>query len=449
MKPPVIRIGAGAGYSGDRIEPAVELVEKARLDYLVFECLAERTIAMSQAARRNDPDAGYDPHLYDRMRAVLPAAARNGVRIVTNMGAANPRAAAQLVARIAREAGLPGLRIAAVLGDDVLESVLAADPPLIDRPGRVSDLGDSIVSANAYLGAEPIAQALAGGAAIVITGRVGDPALFLGPLIHAFQWRADDWALLGRATVIGHLLECAGQLTGGYFADPGIKDVSGLARLGFPFAEVSADGSAVLGKVAGSGGKLSVATCKEQLLYEILDPAAYLQPDVTADFTDVHFEEIGPDRVAVSGGGGRRRPAMLKVSIGYGDGFIGEGQISYAGPGAAARGRLALEIVRERLALTGVETQELSLSLIGIDAVDRRGADPAAEAGAREVRARVAGRTRSLRAAKRIGAEVETLYTNGPFGGGGVTRSVREVTAVASALLPRELARPSITFGEA
>ena len=440
----IIRIGAGAGFSGDRIEPALELVEHGALDYLAFECLAERTIALAHAARRTNPNAGFDPLLEDRMRAVLPAAHARGVRIVTNMGAANPIGAARLVTRIARELGLTGLRTAAVTGDDVLDIIRAGDFPLIDRPGRSGDLGDAIVSANAYLGASGIVEALAGGADVVITGRVGDPALFLGPLIHEFGWAMDDWERLGRGTVVGHLLECAGQVTGGYFADPGVKDVPDLARLGFPFADVSDDGSAVLGKVDGSGGCLTCATCKEQLLYEILDPAGYLQADVVADFTGVSFELKAPDRVHVRGGTGRPKPDTVKVSIGYEDGFVGEGQISYAGPGAVARGQLALDVVRERLKMTGVPISDLRCELIGLNAIDRTGQVNGPEP--REVRVRVAGRTPTRTAAERISAEVEALYTNGPFGGGGAVSSVREVLAVASTLLDRTQIVPSVQY---
>lgn len=439
-----IRIGAGAGFSGDRIEPALELVEHGALDYLAFECLAERTIALAQAARRIDPDVGYDPLLETRMRAVLPAARARGVRIVTNMGAANPLGAARHVAQVARELGLGGVRIAAVLGDDVLDIVRSGTFPLTDRAGTSQDIEPVMVSANAYLGAEGIVAALAGDADVVITGRVGDPALFLGPLIHAFGWEMDDWERLGRGTVIGHLLECAGQVTGGYFADPGFKDVPGLARLGFPFADVKEDGSAVLGKVAGSGGCLSVATCKEQLLYEILDPAAYLQADVVADFRSVTFEQLGPDRVMVRGGSGHARTDTLKVSIGYEDGFVGEGQISYAGPGAVARGRLALAIVEERLRLTGVPVADLRSELIGIDSTDRTGAYAGMEP--REVRVRIAGRAPTRAAAERIGAEVEALYTNGPFGGGGAVATVREVLAVASTLVNRARVTPIVHY---
>ncbi|OAN62293.1 acyclic terpene utilization AtuA family protein [Sphingomonas sp. TDK1] len=446
MRPDTLRIGAGAGFAGDRIEPALELVEQGDLDFLVFECLAERTIAAAQQLRQSDRQGGFDPLLLERMRRVLPAARARGVRIVTNAGAANPVGAAHAVAALARDMGLRGLRIAAVTGDDVLDRIRGADRPLIDRPGTSADLV-RIVSANAYLGAGPIADALAQGAEVVITGRVGDPALFVGPMVHAFGWSLDDAALMGRATVIGHLLECAGQLTGGYFGDNGRKQVPGLARLGFPFAEVAADASAVLGKVAGSGGALTLASCKEQLLYEILDPGAYPQADVIADFRSVRFAELGPDRIAVSGGDGRPRPEALKVSIGYDDGFIGEGQISYAGPGAVGRARLAAAIVEERLAIINAPVTELQSTLIGLDSVDRTGRPPAVDP--REVRLRVVGRSATAEAAALIGREVEALYTNGPFGGGGATATVRPVLAVASTLIPAAQVRPAITLVEA
>ncbi|MBS7700672.1 MULTISPECIES: acyclic terpene utilization AtuA family protein [unclassified Chelatococcus] len=440
MRP--IRIGAGAGYSGDRIEPAVELVERGALDYLVFECLAERTIALAQEAKLRDNNAGFDPLLTERMEAVLPGSVARGVRIITNMGAANPIAAAREVARAARRLGLTGLRIAAVTGDDVMEALDRERSELLERPGTVGSLGDRVISANAYLGIEGVLDALAAGAQVIVTGRISDPALFVAPLVHSFGWSTIDWTILGQATVIGHLLECAGQVTGGYFADPGFKDVPDLARLGFPIAEVQPDGSAILTKVPGSGGRLTVATCKEQLVYEVLDPAAYLQPDVVADFTQVQLREIDTDRIAVSGGRGRPRPDRLKVSVGYRDSFTGEGQISYAGSGAQARARLALDIVAERLKLTGVAMTESRFELIGVNAVDVLGGLEGFEP--REVRARVVARTETLRDAVRIGNEVETLYTNGPAGGGGVTKSAREVVAVVSTLIPRAAVTPRV-----
>jgi hypothetical protein len=434
-----LKIGSGAGYSGDRIEPAIELAEKGGVQYLVFECLAERSIALAQQAKLKDSSKGYDPLLAERMEAVLRTCHEKGIRIITNMGAANPESGAAKVAEIALAQGVKGLKIATVTGDDVL-ATLDRNAPTMEAGVPVSSLG-SIVSANVYLGVAPIVKALRAGAHVVITGRVADPALFLAPLIHEFGWPMDDWDLLGKGTVIGHLLECAGQLTGGYFADPGVKDVPDLARLGFPIAEVSPNGSAVITKVAGSGGAITIRTCKEQLLYEIHDPARYLTPDVVADFSSVTFEEIAPDRILVDGGRGRPRTGTLKVCVGYLDGYIGEGQISYAGIGAARRGRLALEIVRERLNLCGVHASELRFDLIGLDSI--HGANISGKANyfhsnPYEVRLRVAGRADNALDAARIGNEVETLYTNGPAGGGGAVKSVREVMAIASVLIPRE-----------
>ena len=438
-----IRLGAGAGYSGDRIEPAVDLAASGDLDYLVFECLAERTIALAQGARQADPSAGYDPLLDERMRAILPLASRNGTRIISNMGAANPLAAARRIGSIARELGL-SLKVAAVTGDDVLDTVSSGNWPIEETGGHISDLGDRILSANAYLGAAPIVEGLAAGADVVVTGRVADPALFLAPMIHGFGWAMDAWDRLGQGTLVGHLVECAGQVTGGYFADPGRKDVAGLARLGFPIAEIRADGEAVITKLSGTGGAVTAATCKEQLLYEIHDPAAYFQPDLVADFSDASVEEIAPDRVRVTGGRGRPHNGSLKVSVGYLDGWIGEGEISYAGPGAVARGRLALEIVRERLAITGVALSEIRADLIGLNSLypgTSHGQPP-------EVRIRIAGRTQSQAEALRIGNEVETLYTNGPAGGGGASKSIRRAIGVVSILIPRERAQPRVEMLE-
>ena len=435
-----IRIGAGAGYSGDRIEPSVELAEKGDLDYLVYECLAERTIALAQQAKMKDPKAGYDPLLEERMRAALPTCKKNGVVLITNMGAANSQAAAEKTREIAVELGLSGIKIAAISGDDVLEAVKSADYPIIENGESIRSLDGKMISANAYLGAQPLVDALRAGAQVIISGLVADPALFVAPLVHEFGWSMDDWDKLGKGTLVGHLLECGGQVTGGYYADPDMKDVADLGRLGFPIAEVAEDGSAVITKVEGSGGKVDPSTCKEQMIYELHDPAAYITPDVVADFSNVTMRQIGPDRVQVQGATGRPRTATLKVSVGYRDSYIGEGQISYAGIGAAARGQLALDIVAKRLEITGVKFSEIRYDLIGINAIHSR--PQAVEPD--EVRIRVAARCDSMKEAVRIGNEVETLYTNGPAGGGGATKSAREVVAILSVLLPRENVKPLI-----
>jgi hypothetical protein len=414
-----VRIGAGAGFADDRIDPAVDLAERGELDFLVFECLAERTIALRQLERRRDADAGFDPGLAERMKAVMPACMGNGVRIVTNAGAANPQGAAVVVAGIARALGLRP-RVAAVLGDDVVD--------LLDET--------SALSANAYLGSGPIVAALDDGADIVVTGRVADASLFAAPVLHAHSWATDDWDRLAHALVAGHLLECAGQLTGGYFADPGRHDVAGLAELGFPFADVGCDGAVEVSKLPGTGGVVDVHTCTQQLLYEVHDPSCYVTPDAVVDLSEVTLTEIATDRVAVAGARGAPPPATLKVAIGHHGGFVGEGEISYCGPGCVERADLAIDVVEKRLRASGLEIDELAFHRIGIDAVTRgRGGD-----GARptEVRVRVAGRARTQEVAERIGKEVTGLWTNGPAGGGGARRTVTEHVAIRSDLVSRD-----------
>ena len=452
MDPEVLRIGAGAGYAGDRIPPAVALAEKGQLDYLVFECLAERTIALAQLEKTQNPLRGFDPLLSARMKAVLPACMANGTRIVTNMGAANPLQAGREVLAVAKELGFHQLKVAVVLGDDVLAVVQAAylSEPLMDSSQLVADIQQMLVSANAYLGAEALLPALQTDAQVIISGRVADPALFLAPLMHHFKWRADDWPLLGKGVMVGHLLECAAQITGGYFADPGYKDVPNLAQLGYPLAEVSAMGDVIIAKLNDAGGCVTVQTCTEQLLYEIEDPARYLQPDVVADFSQVQLVQVGADRVQALGASGTTRPETLKVTLGYRDGFVGEGQMSYAGPGAKARGQLALDLVRARLSDAGYGHFDARYDLIGVNAIlgdslptkdsahqaaHERHDEPSCEPT--EVRARIAVRVNTQAEALYVANEVEALYTNGPASGGGASKSVREVIAAASMLLPR------------
>ena len=436
------RIGSGAGYAGDRIDPAQALAERGALDVLVFECLAERTIALAQLRRSHDPQHGYDPLLAARMRAVLPACVRQGTTIVSNMGAAHPEAAGAAVLAVARELGLPRLRVAVLTGDDVLPWVQAHGVPLLDSTARASDLGERLISANVYLGADALLPALATGADVVITGRVADPALFLAPLMHHFGWHADDWQRLGQGVLVGHLLECAAQVSGGYIADPGRVDVPDLHDVGFPLAEVQSDGSAVITKLAGTGGRVDRLTCTAQLLYEIEDPRRYLQPDVVADFSQVRLQEQGPDRVLASGAGGTPRPAQLKATLGYRDGYIGEGQISYAGPGARERGQLALQIMEHRLQRLGLGGLEHRAELIGVNAM--HGPHLGGDRTPYEVRLRLAVRCATHAQAALVGQDVEALYLNGPAGGGGVTQSVREVIAAASALVPREAVHTAV-----
>jgi hypothetical protein len=434
-----VRIGCGAGFANDRIPEAQDLAERGALDFLFFEGLAERTLAQHQLARAADPKAGFNPGLVRRLRPVLPGCRANGTRIVTNMGAANPRGAGLAAVALAREMGLSGLRVAVVAGDDVVHQ-LGPDTALTEG-GLLADMGRPLIAANAYLGADGIADALDHGADIVITGRVADPSLVLGPLIHAFGWDRADWARLGAGTLVGHLLECGFHVTGGYFADPGRKDVPGLARLGYPYADVAPDGSAVISKLDGTGGMVTRDTVLEQMFYEIGDPAAYLTPDVTADFSAVQVEATGPDRVAVRGGTGRPRPDRLKVSLGFGGGMLAEAEISYAGRGATARARLAGEVVTERMTALHGCRDALRVDLIGVaslHATARGGTE------SEDVRLRVAMRTDDAAMAETLLHEVETLWIAGPAGGGGARGWITPTVTARSALIDRARVTPMV-----
>lgn len=432
-----IRIGSGAGYAGDRLEPALELLEKGNLDYISFECLAERTIAMAQQEKLKNPNKGYNGLLEYRMEKVLPLAWKNKVKVITNMGAANPIAGAEAVYKIAKDLGIEGIKIAAVTGDDIVSNIENYKDITVWETGeKLQLLEGDIISANAYIGVEGILKALELGADVVITGRVSDPAIFMAPIIHEFGWSLDDYDLLGKGTLIGHLLECGGQATGGYYAEPAKKDVEGLARLGFPIAEVSEDGSFIITKVEGSGGEVTRHTLTEQLLYEIHDPENYYTPDVVADFSKVEFKEIEKDKVLVTGATGKEKTDTYKVSIGYKDCFIGEGEISYGGPGCYERALLALDIVKERLKIRNIEVDEIKYDIIGANSLywnsDKQ------PTSYEEVRVRVAARCKDKSTAAIIGGEVETLYTNGPAGGGGATKKVSEIISVASILVPKK-----------
>ncbi len=445
----VLRIGAGASYAGDRVGPATELARHAKLDYLVYETLAERTIALAQLQRLKNPDAGYNELLDDRFYAALPHCRKNGTRVVTSMGAANPVGAAKRTADIIRELKLAPMKVAAVLGDDVLEYCLAyRDELKLMETGRpLASLEGKIVSANAYMGADVMVDALQQGADIVLTGRVGDCSLFLAPMIHEFGWKMDDWNLLGKGQTGADMVECGANVSGGFFADPGYKEVPDLGNLGYPYLEVSADGTIVVTKVAGTGGLINRATCTEQMLYEIHDPANYITPDVVVDFSDVTLDEVGPDRVMIKGGRGKPRPAQLKVSVGILEGWIGEGMITYAGLGCVERAKLAEKVVRERLEIEGVRLQELRVDYIGLNALHGEASLPR-QGAPYEVCLRFAGRARDKRDAVKLANEVETLVGKGPASSSIPTKTVREVLAIYSCLVPRDIIRHQVVMTE-
>jgi Acyclic terpene utilisation family protein AtuA len=444
-------VGAAAGFAGDRSDAGVPVVDAlAALPgprFLMFETLAERTLALCQLERRRDPQRGYSPALERMLPPVLSRCLSSGIRIVGNFGAANPLAAARRIAEMARSLGLRAPRIAIVEGDDIAASLSAADLASREIGGTSLAQRREIISANVYLGAQPIAQALDQGADIVVTGRVADSALALGPLLHAFRWRADDWDRLAAGTLAGHLLECGAQVTGGYFADPGYKDVPDLADVGYPIAEIDQDGEIVITKPTGTGGVVDRLTVVEQLLYEIHDPSAYLAPDVILDLTDVEVTEIGKDRVRVSGARGRPAPETLKATVCFDSGLLGEAEISYAGPNAPARAQLAADIVRERLRKR-VPRLEVRIDAIGVASVLGAGRSPAdlRQAQANDVRLRFAAQSIDAGEIEMLLDEVEALYCAGPAGGAGVRRRTTPRLASASCLIERSYAQPRVTI---
>jgi hypothetical protein len=440
QSPDAFRIGTGAGFSSDRLDPAIDLAQRGKLDVMVLECLGERTVAFAHRDRMADPRRGYNAHLDRRMRALLPACRAAGTTIITNMGAANPRAAAERTRDIAREMGLDGLKIACIEGDDVT-AVVPHDQPCMDEPSTLADVGRPIVGMNAYLGADAILPALEAKADIIIGGRLADPSMYLAPLMHRYGWEHTDMARLGSGSLVGHLMECGMQVTGGYFADPGVKDVPDLVRCGYPVAEVAADGSAVITKLENTGGCVTDATVKEQLLYEVHDPAAYLTPDVTADFSRTQIETVGKDRVRVSNAGGRERPAQLKVTVGFDAGFLAEAGVSYAGPAAVARGQMAAEIVGARLKHIYGITANLRIDLIGVRSLFATAGQSHADTA--DVRLHVALRTTKRDDAELMLWEVESLLCCGPAGGGGFRGVITPAVVTKSVLIDRAAVKPT------
>jgi len=443
---PPMHIGCASGFSGDRTDGASAVVDNLIAlggGTLIFETLAERTLALAQLARNDDPQRGYEPLLDELIAPILQRCLDHGVRIVSNFGQANPLGAARRIAALAAEQGLRAPRIAIVAGDALTTPEQHAH--LRTAFGAMFDDID-LVSANAYLGAEQIADALRAGADIVVAGRVADPSLTVGPAMAHFGWASDNWPRLGQATIAGHLLECGTQVTGGYFAIPGLKDVPGLENTGFPLCTLYEDGTFDIFKPPHTGGRVDARITKEQLLYEVHDPARYLTPDVIADLSQAVVEEIGPDRVRVSGIDGHPRPPSLKVNVCHRGGWLAEAEISYAGIQAEARARLAGDIVRKRLD-PGLRLRIDLIGALSILADDGGALQNARQPGeSRDVRLRVAAAHADRKLADTVLREVTALYCCGPAGGGGVRTALRPRLNMLSCTIDRTAVPATWTF---
>lgn len=437
-----VRLGSATAWSRDRFEPALQLARHGDIDYLCFDSMSEVTMSAAQVQRMEDPNTvPYDPYLRPRMAPILKLCREKGIRIVTNQGWLDPLAAADEVLGIAREQGIESLKVAAVVGGILTDQIADMGLAFVETGTPIADRRPDIVSAEVYLGAEGIVEALRQGADVVITTRVADACVYLGPLAYEFGWLLGDHHRIAKGMIVGHLLECGAQVCGGYFSDPGYKEVPDLDNIGNPIAEVTED-RVIITKLPNTGGVVSEATCKEQLLYEVQDPSRYLCPDVVADFTKVAFRQVGENEVEVLiRDAGLPKTPTLKALVGLNEGYMTEEMVLFAGPGARARAELTQEILRKRFARVALAAEEIRMDYVGLNAVHRE-SSPTQTAEPYEVVLRIAVKTKTRQEAEKLRREVDPLAVNGVSGTGKWATSapgsrVRPVVGLNSALVPR------------
>jgi hypothetical protein len=444
-----VRIGNGCGFWGDNLDAPILLAEAGRLDYLTLEYLAELTMSILALQKQRDPQAGFAGDFIDVLERLVPVLrAQPNLKVITNAGGMNPRGCAAKAIAVLKKGGLADRVVAVVEGDDLLprlDRLLEEGQPLLnlDSGTALASIRSRVVSANSYLGAGGVVEALAQGAALVITGRIADASLTVGPAVHEFGWKWNDWDRLAGATVAGHLIECGAQATGGLWCN--WRDAPDLANVGYPLAEMNADGSFQITKPAGTGGAVNLETVSEQLLYEVGDPAAYLTPDVVADFTSISLTQTGPDLVRVQQARGRPATDTYKVSIAYRNGFSASGTLLVAGPDATAKARLCGDMIRERLRRAGFKPEHSNVECLGSgDCVP--GVSPTVNAP--EVVLRVSVHDSRREVVERFTKELAPLVTSGPPGVSGYTGGrpvVREVFAYWPALVAKSVVQPKVT----
>lgn len=445
-----VRIGSGQGFYGDSLLPVLDVARYGNVKYISFDTLAELTLAILEKGRKKDPTQGFTRDVIPMMRNLLPICSAKGIKLITNAGGINPPGAAKAVAQVARELGLK-VKVACVTGDDIYDRLDELEEQGVTFQDKetgqaLGDVRDRVLFASVYLGANAIADALRQGADVVITGRTTDTAQFLGPLLYEFNWGRDEWNKLAQGIILGHLLECSGQVSGGNL-QVGWEDVPALERIGYPIAEVSEDGTFVLTKAEGTGGAVTLRSVKEQFLYEIHDPTEYITPDVICDLTTTRLEQVGENQVRVSGTQGRPAPPTLKALLGYADGWMGEGYISFSWPKAYSKAKRAAEIVQKRLEMQGVKPEEIRLEYIGINSLwGALAQEPVDEDTVNEVRLRVAIRTQKKQDCEVLAREFPPLLLSGPPTASAVagTPAPRELMGLWSTLIPRELVEPHV-----
>ena len=451
MNDRVVRVAAGQGFWGDWLEAPVRQVNGGPIDYLMMDYLAEVTMSIMQKQKSRDPKTGYARDFVPLMERILPEVVKRRIKVTSNAGGVNPRGCAEAVLEVARRLGLAEqVKIGLVTGDDILgrlDELIAAGHPLtnMETGQPLADIRDKVLSANAYLGMAPMVEALGRGADVVITGRVTDTGLTLGPIFHEFGWPADDWDKVAAGTVAGHIIECGAQASGGNLLK-NWRSVKGLENPGFPIVEASADGSFVVTKHAGTGGVVSVASVTEQLVYEMGDPHSYITPDGIADFTTIQLRQLGRDRVRVSGIKGGPRTPMLKVSIAYFYGYKAVGTLVYSWPEAYEKARAADRILRARLKDLGLEYEQVLTEFVGANATHGNLSGPP-DPEAPEVQLRVGVRAPERAPVERFTREIAPLVLTGPpsvtgFAGG--RPAVEEVVAYWPALIDRRVVESEV-----
>ncbi len=439
-----VRIAGGLGFYGDSWQPIKASIEHGNVQYVASDHLAELTLAILQKDRQRDPKLGYTRDLVPMLADLLPLALPRGVKFILNAGGLNPMAAREVLLAALKKFGVK-LNVGVVLGDSVLERLdelqgLGVSLAHMDTGKDIATVRERLLFASAYLGARPLVEALDAGADLVLTGRVADAALFLAPMVHELGWHWDEWDKLAQGIVVGHLLECSGQATGGNFGGDW-RSIPDLAHIGYPIAEVSENGDAVITKAPNTGGRVNFDTLREQLLYEVHDLAHYLTPNVDVDMTTLHMEEIGPDEVRVTGATGHPAPETLKIVAGYEDGYMGQATIGYAWPDALAKAQLAAEIVQQHMHEAGLKPEETLVEYLGYNSISGPLADPAHVADLNEVYLRIAVRCVDKRDADKLGRLLTPLGLSGPpFIGGasGITPS-RGLLGIWPTLVPRGL----------
>ena len=446
----IVRVASGQGFWGDWLDAPRRQVEGGPVDYLMLDYLAEVTMSILQKQKERDPAMGYARDFIGAMESVLPAVVERGVRVIANAGGVNPVSCAHAVLDVARQRGAAGkLKVGVVTGDDLLprlDELIASGHPLANmETGEPLDaVRDRVLSANAYIGSTPIVEALARGANVVVTGRSTDTALTMAPLRHEFGWASDDWNRLAAGIIAGHIIECGAQCSGGNCLYDW-RNIPDLANVGYPIVEASADGTFVVTKHRGTGGRISVPSVTEQLVYEMGDPHSYITPDVVADFTSIRLAPDGDDRVRVFGITGRPATDKLKVSIAYRAGFKAVGSLVYAWPDALEKAQLADRVLRERLDNMGLRFDQLLTEYVGVSAA--HGPLSVSTGEAPEVQWRIGVRSSDRKAVERFTREIAPLVLNGPptvtgFAGG--RPKVEEIVAYWPALVDKTVVRTQV-----